>query len=617
MNQPDPVNRIELLKKVQFDPSIDTCPDAEVSDESLREAMQHASRKSPDQKQRATDRLDSLLQSNQLEHFESRFEWPSEFREDDEALTLPVRLEDFCQITPIRRGRHAYACRAFDEKLGRDVALKIPRINSDGTAFDLSLEIDALRRHDDERIVRLIQVVSTPEGEVPVMEFIDGWSLREVIARTTLSIDEMAAVGYEIARGLEALSRSKSVHRDIKPDNIMLARRGALKIVDLGTVLPLQSVPPNTSSQPRFVCGTIGYMAPEQEQDSNRVDCTADYFSFGITLLELLTGKRPADRGVDGEPFTDEQWNASVQEAFPKSLPTDLKDVLLKLTSRYRKQRQASLSDALPVLKKHAGQVDLVELAGRLAKDEEKANPSITSTPPSSIQQKLDQNTQSQKARRWALLGIPILILPFIGYMLFPGKMHRAAPNDATINAIRGVWVADSVKGKDGAPADSLQIGIEDQRFFLLDRGSPVFVGSYLVSDYQERDGAIEMTWDIKPKATVSKARFQGKFQIRDERLTATFTQTHDSDAKPIVADQTPENRLIFSSSKRHQWPLGTKTVRELMHLGENDESAERVEIVSAQLERSRVDFQKAGNFRNRNAELGIIPPAPFNVIGR
>lgn len=605
MPQPDPFNRIELLKQVHFDPSIDTCHDTEVTEESLRAAMEHASRGESAAPSTAGNGFDELLRSNQLDHLESRFEWPAEFQEDDEALTLPVRLGDFCQVTPIRRGRHAYLCLAFDEKLGRDVALKIPRADSNGKPFDLRHEIDALRRHDDERIVRLIQVVSSPAGEVPVIEFVDGWSLRDLLNASPLSVSEVAALGYEIGRGLETLSRGHTVHRDIKPDNLMLARRGVLKIVDLGTALATQTVPSDVDSQPRFVCGTPGYMAPEQEEDSNRVDFTADHYAFGVTLCELFTGDRPAHRAEDGEPLTDQQWDDSIRAALPKSLPADLREVVLKLTCRYRKQRQSSLSHALPVLKKHAGDIELVDLANRFE--------ALSGN--GGIRERETQSTnRPHSTRKWIFLGGVVALLIAMGLLNFAKTGSMSAPS--ALEAISGVWVSDSITLQSELIPRQLEIGIHEQRFLLFDRGRIVFVGSFRCRDYDQRDGVETLTLDIKPKATTSQERFLGLLKLQNGVLMGTFKRSRETSANQNPKDK-PADSLEIICATHYSWPLSQKNVRNIMGPDDQPETIESVEKRAKHIEWVKDDFQKAGNLRNRYSELGILPPAPFDAVQR
>ena len=125
-----------------------------------------------------------------------------------------------------------------------------------------------------------------------VMEYVDGGTVRDVLKKTPrLSEVDALIIAEAVAEALQAASEQKIVHRDIKPDNIMLTRRGEVKLADLGIAKNTDENVQLTKSH--VMMGTPAYLAPEQAQDAHSVDVRADIYSLGATLYEMLTGEIP------------------------------------------------------------------------------------------------------------------------------------------------------------------------------------------------------------------------------------------------------------------------------------------------------------------------------------
>jgi hypothetical protein len=130
-----------------------------------------------------------------------------------------------------------------------------------------------------------------------VMEFVDGVSLRELIAGKRLPPEEALKLVPPLCEALEYAHAKGVVHRDIKPENILIDRTGAPKVADFGLAkLVAGDKTKPALTQTNIVMGTLDYMAPEQRDSLKRVDHRADIYSMGVVVYEMLTGELPIGR---------------------------------------------------------------------------------------------------------------------------------------------------------------------------------------------------------------------------------------------------------------------------------------------------------------------------------
>jgi eukaryotic-like serine/threonine-protein kinase len=195
--------------------------------------------------------------------------------------------------------------RARDTRLGREVALKL-------LPEEFSTNRDRLRRFEQEartvsalnhpNIVTIHDVGVEDSVSYIAMELIEGRTLRELLRGGTLPLRRMLEIATHVADGLARAHQAGIVHRDIKPDNVMVSRDGVVKILDFG--LAKRTFSPGAkgeeptatvATEPGSVLGTVRYMSPEQAT-GKPVDFRTDQFSFGSVLYELATGK-PAFSG--------------------------------------------------------------------------------------------------------------------------------------------------------------------------------------------------------------------------------------------------------------------------------------------------------------------------------
>jgi serine/threonine-protein kinase len=185
--------------------------------------------------------------------------------------------------------------RAWDGQLGESVAIKMLRTDA------MQAEPDALERFKQEiRLARRIthrNVVRTHDiGEADglyfiTMEFVEGQSLKHLIqARGSLPVNVVLTVGKQLCRALEVAHEQGVIHRDIKPQNLIVEPSGTLKVMDFGIARLAKRT--RGMTQAGMAIGTPEYMAPEQLM-GEEVDFRADLYSTGVVLFESLTGRPP------------------------------------------------------------------------------------------------------------------------------------------------------------------------------------------------------------------------------------------------------------------------------------------------------------------------------------
>jgi hypothetical protein len=192
---------------------------------------------------------------------------------------------------PIGSGGFGTVYRAWDERLERPVAVKV--IDGTDAAPRVMREAQAVARLAHRNIATLYELAGDGKRAYLVSELIEGQTLRELGRRGELSDRLVAAVGAGSAAALTHAHRGGVVHRDVKPENILVAAGGEAKLVDFG-IARISGA--RTLTNTGDVIGTLAYMAPEQA-DGQRPGPAADVYSLALTLYESFTGEHPLARG--------------------------------------------------------------------------------------------------------------------------------------------------------------------------------------------------------------------------------------------------------------------------------------------------------------------------------
>lgn len=196
-------------------------------------------------------------------------------------------LERFSLEERLGGGGFGTVYRAWDERLRRSVAVKV--VESPGEADRVAREAQAAARLAHRNIAMLYELASDGEYAYLVGELIEGDTVRSLAREGELSDRAVAEIGAAAAAGLAHAHRAGVVHRDVKPENILVSDRGETKLVDFGIA---RIAGQETLTASGAVLGTLAYMAPEQA-DGLRPGPAADVYSLALTLYELWAGEHP------------------------------------------------------------------------------------------------------------------------------------------------------------------------------------------------------------------------------------------------------------------------------------------------------------------------------------
>ncbi len=222
------------------------------------------------------------------------------------------------------RGGMGEVWRAFDLKLRVEVALKamLPDLFKDERRRDLlRREVRAAREVVSPNVCRIFDLIEVDGRELVSMEYVDGGTLLGVLhERGPLDLKEAQDIASQFLAGLEAIHQAGLVHRDVKPENIMITRAGRVVLMDFGLAR-------QEDSGAGTVSGTPAYMAPEQAM-GGKVDARADVYSAGVVLAEMvspdgikdLQSRQSVWEGIRHEParVPDSPWAPVLKKAVAK-----------------------------------------------------------------------------------------------------------------------------------------------------------------------------------------------------------------------------------------------------------------------------------------------------------
>lgn len=247
---------------------------------------------------------------------------------------------------------------AQDSKLARRVALKIlsTEFAEDRDRMNrFMLEARAASALNHPNIITIYEIGEAGGTHFIATEFIEGETLQTKLQEESLSLQSTLEIALQIASALDAAHRAGIVHRDIKPDNVMVRRDGIVKVLDFG-IAKLTATDTSRVDQEGetlvqvktrvgMILGTVAYMSPEQAR-GNETDARTDLWSFGCVLYQMLTREQP----FRGETMTDVLANIIHREpvsvrAHRQDAPIELERIVTKTVRKNRDERYQSAQD--------------------------------------------------------------------------------------------------------------------------------------------------------------------------------------------------------------------------------------------------------------------------------
>jgi eukaryotic-like serine/threonine-protein kinase len=291
-------------------------------------------------------------------------------------LKEAVRQELFGHAAPVGRiGRFTILRRlgaggmgvvysAYDDELERKVAIKLLRTDRRGETAESRLrrEAQAIARLSHPNVIGVYEVGRHGGALFVAMEFVRGQTLREW-SKERRTTAEICSVYLQAAAGLQAAHEAGIVHRDFKPDNVMIGDEGRVRVLDFGLAAPVgDAIPeadpesePGASSKLTItgtVMGTPHYMAPEQR--AGRIaDARSDQYGFCVSLWEALHGRRPGSDDGSPSPSDVPAMPSSIRRALLRGLAADpaerwdsMKDLMRALDQATHPKRRRLLGAA-------------------------------------------------------------------------------------------------------------------------------------------------------------------------------------------------------------------------------------------------------------------------------
>ncbi len=271
-------------------------------------------------------------------------------------LSQGTRLGVYEIISSIGAGGMGEVYKARDTKLHRDVAIKVLPENLAEDRERIARfhrEAQLLASLNHPRIAAIYGLEEQNGICGLALEFVDGESLAERIARGPLPLDEALSFAGQIAEALGAAHAKGVVHRDLKPDNIKIAKDGTVKVLDFGLAkifepqASLANTPTavNVSTDQNIILGTAAYMSPEQAR-GKEVDKRTDIWAWGCVLYEMLTGRR-AFAGDTTVELLNSVLNAAPNwDELPDTTPTFVRSLLRRCLQKDPNRRLQDIGDA-------------------------------------------------------------------------------------------------------------------------------------------------------------------------------------------------------------------------------------------------------------------------------
>ena len=341
---------------------------------------------------------------------------------------------------------------ADDIILDREVVVKLIKsdpYNKEKMMQRFQREVQNTTRLNHPNIVTVIDVDDTSEYHVLVTEYIKGPNLKQYIDENKpLPYDKIVELSLMTLRGIEHAHNRGIIHRDIKPQNILIDEDGQLEITDFGIAKALSETRLTETNQ---VMGSVQYIAPEQAKGKH-ADERADLYSFGIMLYEMITGELPFQAETQVSVALQH-----IQSPMPniddkrEGVPLGLKNIVYKCTEKEPNDRYSDASEVIRDLLDYKNMTHAYKANNEPKKvDKDKVKVAPVAPVPVKPKNKKPEQTEppkeetKKKRRIWPIIVILLLLL--IGGSALGALFLKSTPKEVTVENVQGMHVDEAVQ---------------------------------------------------------------------------------------------------------------------------------------------------------------------------
>jgi len=369
--------------------------------------------------------------------------------------------------------------KAYDQELERMVGLKVIRPELAGNVKVLhrfKQELILARQVTHRNVIRIFDLGSAGGMKFITMEFIEGRDLSALVEERRRPPLECVLIMRQVCRALEAAHGEGVIHRDLKPQNIMVNESGRVWVMDFGLA---RSTEMHGLTQTGSVLGTPAYMSPEQAKGV-KLDTRSDLFSFGIIFYEILTGVLPFEADtVLGSLLKRTQEPPKPPRELNPEIPQEINDLVMKCLAIDPANRYQTAGELLPVMDRMAGDTTVPEFETASA--------------------------TAQQLRSWKRMASVMAGLLLVALLVGLLTRNRTAKAPAAPRKALGLIVADF----DNNTGDPIFAGTLEPTFGLALEGAS-FIATY------PRGQAMRVAAQVKPGATQINAELARLIATRE-----------------------------------------------------------------------------------------------------